>query len=93
MLKKKLKTLICFFFSWYFFVRRHCIVFVLCPSSILFLFLPCSVYDLSVVFCVSCTVEALYKCPSPLLSSGYKCLVRYVLLFNDYKKEKESKWR
>ena len=48
--------------------------------------LPCSVYDLLVVFCVSCTVKALYKCPSPS-ELWYRCLVPYVLLLTE-KKEK-----
>lgn len=36
MLKKNWRE--SFSFQWYFFVRWHCVVFVLCPSSILFLF-------------------------------------------------------
>lgn len=53
--------------------------------------LPCSVYDLLVVFCVSCTVKALYKCPRPPPSElWYKRLVQYVLLFHEKKKKKKS---
>lgn len=51
---------------------------------------PCSVYDLLVVFCVSCTVKALYKCPSPLLSSGTNALFNMFFCLMKKKRKKES---
>lgn len=50
----------------------YCVCVV--PEQYTIPLLPCSVYDLSVVFCVSCTVKALYKCPSPFWALVTKAL-------------------
>lgn len=91
---KRLKRIIFFPVVLLFFLSDGIvIVFVSFPSGAPFLFLPCSVNDLWVVFRVSCTVKALYNCPSPLLSSGTKkkCLVQYVLLFVTTRQQKNKK--
>lgn len=83
--------IIFFSFQWYFFclMALYCVCVV--PEQYTVSLLPCSVYDLLVVFCVSCTVKALYKCPSPPSELWYKCLVQYVLFVSRQKKKKKSR--
>lgn len=52
-----------------------------------------SVYDLLVVFCVSCTVKSLYKCQRPHLSSGTHALFSIFCCLMKKRKKKELKWR
>lgn len=89
-LKKKLKRIIFFSFQWYFFclMALYCVCVV--PKQYTVSLLPCSVYDLLVVFCVSCTVKTLYKCPSPLLSSGTNALFNMFFCFKTKKVEVEE---
>lgn len=70
----------------------YCVCVV--PKQYTIPLLPCSVYDLSVVFCVSCTVEALHKCPEPFLSSGTNALFSiFFCLTSKKEKKNELKWR
>lgn len=69
----------------------YCVCVV--PKQYTIPLLPCSVYDLLVVFCVSCTVKALYKCPSPLLSSGTNALLDMFFCLMTKKKQKKKSQR
>lgn len=93
MLKKIEENNLFFFSMVLFFVKWHCIVFVLCPSSILFLFCHALYMTSSVVFCVSCTVKSALQMSKPLSELWYKCLVQYILFCltkNDKKKKKKK---
>lgn len=67
----------------------YCVCVV--PKQYTIPLLPCSVYDLSVVFCVSCTVKALYKRQSPPLSSGTNALFNMFFLFHEKKRKKSDR--
>lgn len=77
------------FFSMVLFCQMALYCVCVVPKQYTIPLLPCSVYDMLVVFCVSCTVKALYKCPSPLLSSGTNAL--FNMFFCLMKKKKEIK--
>lgn len=78
------------FFSMVLFCQMALYCVCVVPKQYTIPLLPCSVYDLLVVFCVSCTVKALYKMSKPPSELWYKCLVQYVLLFNEKKRKKMS---
>lgn len=84
---KKLKENILFSFSMVLFCQMALYCVCVVPKQYTIPLLPCSVYDLLVVFCVSCTVKALYKCPSPPLSSGTNAL--FNMFFCLMKKRKQ----